>query len=867
MAEANTSSVIFKDDLDDMVYVSDGSENSSNDNAKLPSLEVKPGMLPEVQALYPGKRDVIVTGGRPGDLPEPEEKGEDPRYALVIRYVRCNDGHKKFSISSILVQSPLLRKVLAWVLRDRYYIPPKSRRPITLLSPFTPFVHRWLNLFSALVSERDPETKSHIQLLYDTLSTELDLTLKARSDFVKNNTITFDALWMIFAPGDIVFHKWHNRQSAAKIIISRVHSGKHEDFYRLGCKMVHWDGNSFGWETIRYKIPKFVGPRKIDSLPVYPLQFHHNVEEVCEELRQNGKAYERLLGVHHKQYQGLALTGLKSNQHIYVDSRIIIDFEAYMRHNPDRTALSKPLEEVELPARYGSEYNVVKGYSLRDKCWLEFYVDNVHDIEWNDNAWDKVVLDGEQKDLIFSVTQGHRLHHQGLKTAGLNILISGPTGVGKTLTVKSLAESLHAPLFHLTSSDIRLDAGDHNVESRFTDILEMCGKWNAMILFDEAEGPFSNKPHKDHGRNYLLLLQALEQHSTTFFITRGSFAEDPYTESLILNRSHLTFNLPPPTAAMRQAIWQNNIECHKDLNFIIDIKALAEWSLNGRDITNAVTTAKTLTRNGNPNMQHLERVVPASKRVILKDPVAGDVGGLVSRLMWEESIMKMDKILAAEKGFKMMEPTMSGDSRMRTCGIKMESKESPISTSCSRLRGEKIVDKAADDIRKSRTPHWVSTGPPKWPMIPSSPPPVPPYFTNETSQSSEDPWIGAIESQNVSEFSIRQQPKKGKNTPTDVSDVSHAKPQPTTQTDNSSGYYRSARKDKKPPHLNFPLREPARVPSEPITQFVQHVLDDQATSAEGTHTTMPPFQHNWSNLIRRQDYAPQNAQYQRDRSQ
>ncbi|KAL8854142.1 MAG: hypothetical protein Q9221_001064 [Calogaya cf. arnoldii] len=745
MAEANTSSVDFKDDLDDMVYVSDGNENSSKDNVKLPSFEVKSGMLPEVQALYPGKRDAIVTDGRPEDLPEPEEKGGDPRYALVIRYVRCNDSHKRFSISSILVQSPLLRKVLAWILRDRFYIPPKSRRPITLSSPFTPFVHRWLNLCSALVSERHPETKSHLQLLYDTLSPELGLTLKSRSDFVKNNTITFNALWMIFAPGDIVFHRRHNRQSAAKVISSTIRSGKHGDFYRLGCKRVQWDGISFGWETIVWNIPKFIGPRNFDSLPVYPLQFHHNVEEVCEELRQNGKAYERLLGVYHKQYRGLALTGLKTNQHIYVDSRIIIDFEAYARHNPDRTALAKPLEEVEMPAPYDSEQsesssssdddddddeesvderspdtmpalasedlmlcsNVVKGYSLRDKCWLEFYVDNIHDIEWDENAWDKVVIDGEQKELIYSVTQGHRLHHQGLKNAGLNILISGLTGVGKTLTVESLAESLRAPLFHLTSSDIRLDARDPELETRFADILEMCGKWNAIILLDEAEGRLSNKPHQDHGSDYSLPSQALDQHSATFFTTCRSYTQNPYLGEGLSNRFHITFHLSTPTSAMRKTIWQNSIESHKDLNFAIDTKALAEWPLNGREISHAVTTAKTLTRNGVLNLQHLERVVLASKRVVLKDPVVGDVGGLVSRPMWEESLMKMDKILAADRGFKISgEATRSDDATPRAYGIEKKSEESPISTHFSRCSGmceKKDVDEAADDIRKHRT--------------------------------------------------------------------------------------------------------------------------------------------------------------------
>lgn len=99
----------------------------------------------------------------------------------------------------------------------------------------------------------------------------------------------------------------------------------------------------------------------------------------------------------------------------------------------------------------------VKGYSLRNKRWLDFFVDSIKDIEWKENAEDDVVLEEEQKDLIFSMAEGHRMRHEGLQTKGLNILICGPTGVGKTFTVESVAESLHAPLLYLTSADVDLD--------------------------------------------------------------------------------------------------------------------------------------------------------------------------------------------------------------------------------------------------------------------------------------------------------------------------------------------------------------------------------------------------------------------------
>lgn len=147
--------------------------------------------------------------------------------------------------------------------------------------------------------------------------------------------------------------------------------------------------------------------------------------------------------------------------------------------------------------------NSVRGYSLRNKRWLEFFVDNIKDINWKKNAWEDVVLNAEQKELIFSVTQGHRLNHKGPQTKGLNIVIGGPTGIGKTFAVESLAESLRSPLMHLTCADIDLDPSDPDLESPFTDLLEMCGKWNAMLLYDEMQGSLVGNKLENYGNECL----------------------------------------------------------------------------------------------------------------------------------------------------------------------------------------------------------------------------------------------------------------------------------------------------------------------------------------------------------------------------
>jgi hypothetical protein len=85
----------------------------------------------------------------------------------------------------------------------------------------------------------------------------------------------------------------------------------------------------------------------------------------------------------------------------------------------------------------------LKGYSLRDKKWLTFSVGSVKDIKWNEGAFDSLVLPEDHKELILALTESQVAHKdtfddviQG-KGKGMIMLLSGPPGVGKTLTAES----------------------------------------------------------------------------------------------------------------------------------------------------------------------------------------------------------------------------------------------------------------------------------------------------------------------------------------------------------------------------------------------------------------------------------------------
>ena len=272
--------------------------------------EIKPGMISDAKNLYQSKPD---NGGRttwvdkyPDDLEEAAENAETARYALLIRNTKCYDGRKKLQIDSVVIQSPLLKKVLGTVLKDYPGVTTSLDR-LSFAAPFQPFVHRWKNLVEALEAEQDCETKAHLNLLHRTLEAELRDDLKARDDFILNGVITYSTIWMIFEPGTVVFSIKDGQHCAAKFDSGNYQQTRCGNCYTIHCQIVDWDGENFGLGADSFRVWEFEGTIKITNLSAFPLGYHPKLGKVRDELIARGKMFEELSGYHYKSYQGIAI--------------------------------------------------------------------------------------------------------------------------------------------------------------------------------------------------------------------------------------------------------------------------------------------------------------------------------------------------------------------------------------------------------------------------------------------------------------------------------------------------------------------------------------------------------------------------------
>lgn len=507
------------------------SKKDTEDNADDTVETVKyapPGTICEVHNLYQSKRDengrTSWTKKKPDDLPSADENTESAQYALIVRHVKCYDGRKPLQIHSIVVQSERLKETLGKVL-DGYPGVTMTLERVEFRSPFKPFVHRWERFASARDQELDSVTKSHVDLLYTILEEELRDTIARKNDLLLNGVVTHDLLWAIFEPEDEIFSMVGGRPR-----VFRFKSGEtncRTGAFHLEAKYIDFDGDEFGFRDEYFEVPGFGGTMPITALPVFPLRHHCDQASVREALVARGTLWEHYKGYHFKYYEGLAVGRFMSRQFKFnIKSRIIIDAEAFNTFNPDDSVSVYPTCGKELTDEQRLLATpTLRGYSLKEKRWLEFNLDSVKEIVWDSQAFDSLVLPQGQQDLktlilAFAKAQSKQVDSfddvvQG-KGRGIIMQLSGPPGVGKTLTAESVAEVMKVPLYVMSAGDLGTSAS--SVEEALKDILRMVPKWGAVLLLDEADVFMEARNSTDLMRNELvsIFLRMLEYYEVSF---------------------------------------------------------------------------------------------------------------------------------------------------------------------------------------------------------------------------------------------------------------------------------------------------------------------------------------------------------------
>ncbi|MCJ1463470.1 hypothetical protein MMC07_002077 [Pseudocyphellaria aurata] len=270
----------------------------------------------------------------------------------------------------------------------------------------------------------------------------------------------------------------------------------------------------------------------------------------------------------------------------------------------------------------------VQGYCLRDKIWKSLNVTQLKPVTFRKNAWDRLVLDPQYKDIVQAMVASYVDKTAGLedlvagKGAGLVALLHGPPGTGKTLTAECVADSFEKPLYQVTCGDI--GTNPERLEQRLEEIFDYAVTWGAILLLDEADVFLQDRDYENLQRNALvsIFLRTLEYFNGILFLTTnrvGTF------DQAFQSRIHVTLGLPQLDRPRRIEVWSIFIHDLARQSRItaaqrdaLDRLVADRWSrepLNGRQIRNSVRTAMLIAEKKKQRLgqQHFETVLRIGK--------------------------------------------------------------------------------------------------------------------------------------------------------------------------------------------------------------------------------------------------------------
>lgn len=248
-----------------------------------------------------------------------------------------------------------------------------------------------------------------------------------------------------------------------------------------------------------------------------------------------------------------------------------------------------------------------------------FSISRISDIVWKPEAFSSLAMPPDEKSLIHALMTSHKSRSTSFddiidgKGKGLIGLLSGPPGVGKTLTAEAVSEVTERPLYYLSAGD--LGADPERLDEQLSSILELCQVWSAVLLLDEADVFLQKSYDMDVSRNALvsIFLRQLEYFEGILLLTTNRLQSfDPAFQS----RIHFSINYLPLAMEARKAIWVTFLtKACADFETSAfgekELERLAGGDLNGRQIKNVVGTALLIAKDREEDLQvaHVESVL------------------------------------------------------------------------------------------------------------------------------------------------------------------------------------------------------------------------------------------------------------------
>ncbi|KAH8596023.1 hypothetical protein B0O99DRAFT_511005 [Bisporella sp. PMI_857] len=232
----------------------------------------------------------------------------------------------------------------------------------------------------------------HLKVLLKYLDKDYADTKKTLYPMLEAGLITFDLLWALYKPNDIVYTTTYgstDEPRAYKIEQTEMYESMTKGpWYDVEGKYLEYDGKTWGMGTMSTDVSSFKGAKKIDSLACYPIRYHKNEANLRAELIERGKKFVSLQGVKYRAHQGMAYYKKKRQiVKVNINGRIMVDPAIHRRLNPNYPISTvKPKEDS-----HDSDDSDIEDCDCESDSVAEAQDDNLEEKEKSEQEEPKVV--------------------------------------------------------------------------------------------------------------------------------------------------------------------------------------------------------------------------------------------------------------------------------------------------------------------------------------------------------------------------------------------------------------------------------------------------------------------------------------------
>ncbi|KAL7798744.1 AAA family ATPase [Trichoderma afarasin] len=502
-----------------------------------------------------------------------------------------------------------------------------SFNSLKLIAPYVTIYYARKDGLTSFMATLERRQHAQFQILLDYILSRYEDDYSILDEMTSKGKISQAYIEYLFKPGDtLVLGKDQEARGCLCKTWLRKNKPKNTDFdqevpngdkpkstFELEAWSWDFDGEFLKKESniLAEFDAKDYSEKNISDLSLRPLRFVDGATETrlrtrgewfwkCRE-RQMVSYDDTLQGLHHSSYE-----------------RYMVDMAMYRDLHKSESGAAKrdgvsyfslEVMKQENPPEENFTYLApltLKAYNLKKKKWTNVKLDGLRQVSWNTRAFESLVLKEKTKRLIRALVSNQIEAEKSTdlisgKGNGLIMLLHGGPGTGKTLTAESVAEIAKRPLYPVTCGDI--GTKPEEVENYLEYALHLGKTWGCVVLLDEADVFLEQRGLEDLHRNALVsvFLRVLEYYDGILILTSnrvGTFDE------AFKSRIQLAVHYNSLDLDQRTQIWRNFTRRLEGLNeegidfadLMDNIPQLARKEMNGREIRNAITTARQYAR-------------------------------------------------------------------------------------------------------------------------------------------------------------------------------------------------------------------------------------------------------------------------------